>query len=178
MVIMLFGCSREFLLTSLLLLTCSCGWRLKLYGRLRGNEKMFSLPHPQHDTLTTNRTLCSFAIFLHLRKPLFFTCDLLNKRQTRKRGTSSINIDKGVYCFLLTPSLLIWMWSASIQWPSTMCTLPRYTFLHIHIHYHCLRTAQRPMVCGTSTLLSETSNVRTGNMFAHRERVFYPRRAS
>ena len=150
---------------------------------------MFSLPHPQHDTLTTNRTLCSFAIFLHLRKPLFFTCDLLNKRQTRKRGTSSINIDKGVYCFLLTPSLLIWMWSASIQWPSTIFALPRwYTIVHIPCWYSPSLSWNNPTPNGVwraVQALSSPQNQRsrypagTGNIsFPCRERAPYGRRAS
>ena len=95
------------------------------------------------------------------------------------------------------------MWSlASLQRPSRMYALPRYAILHItthgsysqltffnifikYIHHHCLRTAERPTACGTSVQAlsspkSQTSwhPVRTGNISAHRVRVFHPKRAS
>ena len=97
----------------------------------------------------------------------FEACCIAHKGRMTKRGVPPPikRLQKRRHCFSSTAWFSMCMWSlASIQLPSRMCALPRYTILHIFtITSSEQPNAQRPVVQALSSPKSQTYS-RTGNI--------------
>ena len=86
----------------------------------------------------------------------------LKDRADDKKGSLLKNVDEKVDTALRRPRSFRYTcgrWHRSKARQDVCVSMVHY---YSYVHHHCIRTAKRPMVCGTSTLLPRKKNIRTG----------------